>query len=54
MPGKDLELEYFPLRFLDLITHQEVPKLFDQQEQDDSPATQGSAVRDRPPAGTWT
>ena len=29
---KDLDLEYFLLRFLDLITHQEVPKLFFQQE----------------------
>jgi hypothetical protein len=29
---KDLDLEYFLLRFLDLITHQEVPKLFSQQE----------------------
>ena len=27
-----MDLEYFPLRFLDLITHQEVPKLLDQQE----------------------
>ena len=29
---KDLALEYFLLRFLDLIIHQEVPKLFCQQE----------------------
>jgi hypothetical protein len=28
---KDLDLEYFLLRFLDLIPHQEVPKLFSQQ-----------------------
>jgi len=27
-----LDLEYFPLRFLDIVTHQEVPKVFDQQE----------------------
>jgi hypothetical protein len=31
-PGKDLDLEYFRLRFLNLILHQEVPKLFSQQE----------------------
>ena len=28
---KDLDLEYFLLRFHDLITYQEVPKLFSQQ-----------------------
>jgi hypothetical protein len=30
-PGKDLDFGFF-LRFLDLITHQEVPKLSSQQE----------------------
>jgi hypothetical protein len=29
---KDLDLKYFLLRFLDLVIHQEVPKLFPQQE----------------------
>ena len=31
MPSKDLDFEYFLLRFLDLVMHQEVPKLFSQQ-----------------------